>query len=192
MHTEIENKFEVDATDFKHLTSNFKIESFRECYTVYYDNDLYLNKINATFRVRLVEDKKLMCFKLKESQNNGLRKATEIEEEIDYMPGNEILSENLPDDFKNALTKENIHRLNKLGSMYIYRYKINFFDKYLVELDKVVLPDLSIFYEVEFEEEDLEKQSDFEKLLTENYESARPSCLNKYQRFVGALSRRIY
>lgn len=98
---EIESKIELDQNDFHRLLDNSHVYNSFEQLNVYYDNHGELSCSSATFRVRFIPNSNpVMTLKLPVSNEFGIRKSLEVEQQINNRMQKQIeVQRDLPEEF---------------------------------------------------------------------------------------------
>jgi uncharacterized protein YjbK len=194
--TEVESKFALDAADFDRLRHLAKVQRCVQQLNVYFDYAWRLANISATFRVRFSEgDPPILTLKLPVSAAGGIRVMNEFEYELSteaYSPESVRHTEfdvdrQLPPEVGERLLGLGLNRLQYLGGMRNCRYVAEVEGIGDIELDEVVLPDGTHYYEAEIEESDLRRHQQLADWVRAAAPNARPSQLSKFQRFRDAV-----
>lgn len=91
-----------------------------------------------------------------------------------------------PEGFMEHFSALGIRRLRRLGWMRNRRWVVRLGTTGMVEVDRTVLPDGTVHYEVEIEHPSEERQLELTELLRKLAPSAEPTRLGKYTRFLAA------
>lgn len=175
----LKNKIGISATDYKAILAEHETKDFFQYYTIYYDDEMILHHVGATFRVKLIEDKINLCLNITDDINNRVKIPADVEQTINFMPPKKIYTKDLNDVFKIPLEDLNVKELTKLAGVYTKSTVVKLFGKYNVIVSKAFLPDLSILYEMELKE----KEEECSKLVFKTFGSAVQNVVDsKYQR----------
>jgi uncharacterized protein YjbK len=192
--TEKESKFEIDARAFEWLLQNAKVERQDRQVNVYYDSRSRLSRSAATFRVRYTKGAPAQLT-LKQSYANvdGVRVAQEYDyilagiSSVRFSPPEIDVEGQLVPELAALLRKRGISKLARLGAVRNYRYQLLIGGVGQVELDRLRLPDGSISYEVEIENEDDSVHERIRHWIFSHIPNARVSTTSKFERFMSSV-----
>lgn len=188
---EVETKLKVTRKDFERLREEGTVHKKIEQRNVYYDQDEELSRASATFRIRFYSSGgPVMTLKLPQEGEGEARTCLEVESKLEdknFRPEEVDVGQDLPDEFSQPLRQLGVQHLEKLGCMPNSRFLVRLTDDLEVEMDHARLPTGEEFYEVEFENDDMEEHHRAKDLIHSLVSSAHPSDLSKYERFVRAL-----
>lgn len=190
---EVESKFEISQKDFVKIKNTCEIKEIQEQLNIYFDYNNCLSNHSVTFRIRISnKSNPKMTLKIPAHQELGLREVIEIEKELDSNFDFNSLSEinidnDLPQEFKNYLQLFNLKELKKIGVMRTNR-RVTYLNKEIeVELDEVELPNGTMFFEVEVENDEYHYRKAAENILRQITSGIVPSHCSKYERFTEAI-----
>lgn len=196
---EVESKWSIIKGDFDRLLSRCVVLRRFDQLNVYFDNDWVLANAGATCRVRFVPQGGV-TFTLKIPvlwESDGARRSIEIESPAHsaFQRGFQVCRTELNfsllnPELRSALSPLNVSVLRRVGWMRNSRHVIRLPSGWVVELDRFTLPGGEAGFEIEIEEEGLEKRAAILSELRSLVPAAVPSNLSKFQRFSEAVKRR--
>jgi uncharacterized protein YjbK len=191
MSREVETKLELTGEAFQKLLSACRLLKQVEQLNVYYDFEDRLADHAATLRVRYQRcSTPRMTLKIPIESTGGRRTAVEIEEEATRsIPARCMsVSRDLAPSFTEVLLDFGISKVERLGAMRNRRITARLPRGSEIELDRVELPDGSLFFEVEVENDDPaahdRAMAEISDLITYSF-----SEVSKFQRFLWATGR---
>jgi uncharacterized protein YjbK len=198
--TEVETKFELDAASFEHLMHVADVINCSDQLNVYYDRAWRLANHAATFRIRFSKGRlPVLTLKIPVEYSGEARVMKEFEYQLGGGGRRQVRSvaqhaeidvdRQLPPEIGDVLLRLGVNRLERVGWVRNQRFVLRRADVGQFELDRLLLPDGQVFYEVEIESEDLEAHDRFAQWVRLEAPAARESRISKFQRFRAALGR---
>jgi uncharacterized protein YjbK len=190
---ERESKLELSHSDFLDLLNLSKVKRYEDQLNVYYDWSGMLLNNAATCRIRLSNIRQATLTLKIPVQHTGYRRdAMEFEYLCDgvlnqWIPSKRInVDQQLPDEVAQQLEAIGINALERIGWLRNKRWVVEL-RGHEIELDESHLPDGTIVFEAEIESDDPDAHEALVEFIVATARTARPSRMNKFQRFVGAL-----
>lgn len=194
---ETELKLIVDDKGYRTLGEHFSIIKIKEQKNFYFDNgDFSLKEADATLRIRIEGNDTKLTLKTKKGYKDMLlRESMEYEivlEEKDYFsiinnPASVVdyFSEDMYKAFKCIYQLEK--PLELLGSIKNTRTYLHGYQNVIFELDKSILPNDNILYELEVENISLELAKKIIQYLEEIGVTSSINNISKYNRFLNLI-----
>lgn len=190
---EVETKFEVSASDFERLKSIGRVCRREDQLNVYYDAEWKLADSAATLRIRFHDGSEpVLTLKTPASVSGAQRVMREFEIILarpDSMlfrslhPISIDVEKDLPNELGECLLYLGVNRVQRVGWVRNTRLLLEIGEVGAIELDRLELPDGTIVYEVEIETDDEWAQEHLAQILYRHVPDAKPSSVNKFQRF---------
>lgn len=191
-HLEVESKFEVPADGFETLKQAGTLERREEQLNVYYDANWVLANSSATLRVRInSRGESVLTLKLPISLSGNQRVMKEFEMPTTKCPRSIDIDRHLPREFANALSAFGIQKVERVGWVRNTRFVVALGGIGDVELDRLRLPDGTVFHEAEIETTSELAQERLADLVYDLVPAAKPSRVSKFQRFRQAAEREV-
>lgn len=205
LNIENESKFTLTKNDYEKILSSCKIIKKKQHINAYYDSNYKLLSIDATCRIRLLESREAeLTLKIPVSvDENNVRKSQEFNypftEKLYYILKTgpvmnlEIVPYRLslkwmPEEIVDKLQAIDIKFLEAIGSTLNVRHVLDL-NGLNFELDYVTMPNNKFLYELEIEENDLEKQKQIITEVLNIVPDIQPSKTNKYQKFIESINK---
>ena len=190
---ERESKFVISEGDFHTLLSKSHLLKKISQLNIYYDCDWHLSRSSVTFRVRFEAGRSpVVTLKVPRGSANGVREMSEYEMDrddvLEWHPPHRHLDvrKDLPEEWRDYIEGLGVHHLMRVGWMRNDRFVVVVDDGLRLELDRSRLPDGSIAYEAEIDDEQETVHDRLTDFILKWAPEARPSNISKFQRFVCA------
>jgi hypothetical protein len=195
MATEVESKFELDASGFEELVKAAPPSKEIDQLNVYYDKACRLAKHRATFRVRFTPaEPPVLALKLPVSWEHGKRVMKEFEFRAGDRPQSRSLARSyidvgreLPPAVSEMLLELGINSLYRVGWLRNRRHVLLVKGLGIVEVDKLELPNGRQEYEAEVEAADPVLHERLAHWVCSHAPTARPSTKSKFERLLDAV-----
>lgn len=192
VNLEVETKLALTRDDYERLVSACTVKRVVDQLNVYYDVGGVLADKAITLRVRYCGGRTpVITMKLPHAYNGEAREMLEIEEpcEGDRLGRSISVRSDLSHRFWAPLQELGIDALCRVGWLRTLRLIVDLPGGAEVELDKVALPDGSLYYEAEIESPDLATHVRVAKTLRALATHSQLSTLSKFERFTEAVRR---
>ena len=195
---ETEVKLTVSDEDYRRLLEDGDLLECREQLNVYFHDPERLEEGLGYLRVRFQTGKEpVATLKIPVSWEGGVRRMVEMEKPLRALgPGlfprprrRVSVEKDLPREMTGHFRNLNITHLHRLGWMRNRRCLVALGDAGVVELDRTVLPDGSLQFEVEIETPRQEAREALTSRVRELAHSAHLSRLGKFSRFLEVVKR---
>jgi uncharacterized protein YjbK len=190
---EVETKFELTADGFRELQAIGRICGKQDQLNVYYDADWKLAESSATLRIRFsCSSEPVLTLKVPVSRSGAVRVMQEFEIGLvshrstlcrSKRPTAIDVERELPSELGDSLMCLGVYHVRRVGWVRNTRLAIEVSEVGRIELDRLELPDGSIVHEAEIETNSDWAQQRLAELVCNHAPEAKPSTINKFQRF---------
>ncbi len=190
---ETETKLTVSPADYERIRRRGRVLECREQLNIYLHDPERLQEGLGYFRVRFETGKAPMAtLKIPVGWRGGVRTMVEMEKPLAAMgpglfprPGRTVeVRDALPPEMAGHFLALDITRLRRLGWMRNRRCLVVVGEEGVLELDRTILPDGSIHFEVEIETSDEAARAALTARIRKWAPSARISGVGKFSRFL--------
>lgn len=195
---ETEVKLTISEEDYLRLLEKGRVLECREQLNIYLHDPDRLGEGLGYFRVRFETGKEpVATLKIPVGWEGGVRRMVEMESPLRTLgPGlfprprrRVSVEEDLPGEMADHFRNVDITHLDRLGWMRNRRCLVSLGHAGVLELDRTVLPDGSLQFEVEIETPQPEVRESLTSRVRELAPSARISRLGKFSRFLESVQR---
>jgi len=192
---EAEVKLTISPEDYHRILASGDLLGCREQLNVYFHDPRRLREGSGFFRVRFeTGSPPVATLKIPVDWEGGVRRMVEMEEPLEAMgpglyprPRRRVDVEDLSGEMARHFLAMGVTALVRLGWMRNRRCLVGLGREGVVEVDRTLLPDRTVQYEVEIETSDPGTRKALVERVRDLAPSAAPSSLGKFSRFLEAM-----